>query len=348
MRQHSHAEFMQYAINLAQQGLGRCAPNPSVGCVLVKDGKILAAERTADAGRPHAETQALQTAGAAAHGATAYVTLEPCAHFGQTPPCAEALIASGIAKVFIAQIDPDSRVAGKGAKMLAAAGIAVDVGLCAEQAELVNRGFFKRVGRAMPFVTVKIATDANGRYLPAKNGKPQWVTGAQAQKYVHFLRSRADAIITTSATAIADNPQLTCRLMGLEDCSPQRVLIDRNLQVPRGANLYQNPPLWVFTGKEPVAGDFSAKFFHNFNPEPKWVLHEIAREGKNHVLVEAGSVFVTALLRAGLVDELVWVRSPKQLPRWKPMFLDISKIPSIQLQYTEQYGEDVASVYIVN
>lgn len=336
-------ELMQYALQMAQDGLGRCAPNPSVGCVIVKDGKILAAERTADSGRPHAETQALQAAADAGfdvHGAEVFVTLEPCSHHGQTAPCAEALVKAGVSKVHIAQIDPDPRVIGKGAKMLADAGIAVDVGLCGAQAEELNRGFFKRVSHGLPFVTVKVATDAEGRYLPAEKGAPQWVTSKRSRDYVHLLRSRADAILTTSSTVLADNPQLTCRLSGLEDFSPQRVIIDRHLRVPKTAALFKNPPLWVFTAKEVENEAFGVKYFKNYNVQPSWVFSILAKEGKNNLLVEAGPEFVAALLKTGLVDELLWFKSPQKISKRKPMFFAENALNGFVEVRREKIGED--------
>lgn len=337
----SHEDYMRYALQLARRGLGVCAPNPSVGCVIVKDGEIIAAEHTAPRGRPHAETQALQNATESVEGADVYVTLEPCSHYGVTPPCAEALIKAGIRKVFIAQIDHDSRVAGQGAKMLADAHIEVDIGLCYEEAQEINRGFFTRISHQRPFVTAKIATDIEGRYLPAKNGSIQWVTSEPARQFVHLLRADSDAIITTSETAIADNPQLTCRLPGMEDNSPQRVLIDRHLRVPPHSELLQNPPLWVFTQTQPSESQsLLAKYFVNEKCELSWVLKELAHEGKNNALVEAGPTFVAAMLRENLVDELIWIKSPKKLGKKQPMFLQENALQNFAEAKRRKIGDD--------
>jgi diaminohydroxyphosphoribosylaminopyrimidine deaminase/5-amino-6-(5-phosphoribosylamino)uracil reductase len=338
-------DFMRYALQIAERGLGVCAPNPSVGCVIVKNGVVIAAEHTAPTGRPHAETQAINNATESVEGADVYVTLEPCSHHGVTAPCAEALIRAGVRKVYIAQIDHDQRVAGRGAKMLADAHIDVEVGVCYEEAQEINRGFFSRISRHRPFVTVKIATDCEGRYALAKNGAPQWVSGEFSRKFVHMLRAKSDAIITSSGTATADNPQLTCRLKGLEDDSPQRVLVDRNLTTPLHHELFKNPPLWVFSQKSshenPLLG---VKYFHNENPSLEWMLKELAHEGKNNVLVEAGPKFVAAMLEKGLVDELIWIKSPKKLGKKAPEFLSIDALQNFTQVGSRKLGEDEAVI----
>jgi diaminohydroxyphosphoribosylaminopyrimidine deaminase/5-amino-6-(5-phosphoribosylamino)uracil reductase len=346
---HQSQDYMNYALQLARRGLGVCAPNPSVGCVIVKNGQIIAAEHTAANGRPHAESQALENAVEDPKGADVYVTLEPCAHHGLTPPCAEALVKAGVKNVYIAQIDPDPRVAGKGAKMLAEAGIGVAVGMCYDEAEEINRGFFKRILLAQPFVTAKIATDADRRYLPAKNGKPQWVTGETSRKYLHLLRSYFDVILTSSGTAIADNPQLNCRLPSMEDYSPQRVLIDRNLRTPISAQLFQNPPLWVFTAQageiDPVLG---VKYIQNADFSLQWVLQELSRDGINNVLVEAGPSFVQAFMRENLLGEILWFKSAKKLGAKAPLFFDEKLIENFHEIRREKVGDDELVTLRVN
>ncbi len=344
----SNEDYMRYALQMAARGVGVCAPNPSVGCVIVKDGQVLAAEHTAPSGRPHAESQAIANAVLDVKGADVYVTLEPCSHYGQTAPCAEGLVNAGVRKVYIAQIDPDSRVAGKGAKMLADAGIEVEVGLCYDEAQQINRGFFSRISRGRPHVSVKIATDADGRYLPAKKGAPQWVSCEMARKYVHMLRAQADVILTSSATAMADNPQLTCRLPGLEDDSPQRVLVDRNLEVPHNNSLLKEPPLWVFAQKKHEGeGAFGVKYFENSDFSLGWILQELGHEGKNNLLVETGPQFVAALLREGLVDELLWIRAGKKLPKKSPVFLAENALSGFEQVLTERLGDDELLTYRV-
>lgn len=346
MRKPSDLEYMNYAIQLAKRGLGVCAPNPSVGCVIVKNGQIIAAEHTAPNGRPHAESQALANCVEDPQDADVYVTLEPCAHYGVTPPCAEALLKAKVKRVFIAQIDPDPRVAGKGAKILADSGIAINVGLCYDEAEEINRGFFKRIALSRPFVTVKIATDSVGRYATAKNGKPVWVSSEKARKHVQLLRATMDAIITTSATAIADNPQLNCRLNGLEDFSPQRILIDRNLQVPSSTNLFKNPPLWVYTKKlDEIPPLMGVKYIQNADLSFEWILQELAKEGKNNLLVEAGPRFVKELLDGGFVDELIWYKSKKQLNVKMPFFLHEHDIKNLAIAKTDDIGEEQIHIF---
>lgn len=337
----THEDYMRYALQLARRGVGACAPNPSVGCVIVKNYEIISAEHTALNGRPHAESQAIANATESCKGADVYVTLEPCSHYGQTAPCAEALVKAGVRKVFIAQIDHDPRVAGKGAKMLADAHIDVEIGICYDDAQDINRGFFSRISKKRPFVTLKIATDYEGRYLPAKKGKPQWVSGEAARQYVHLLRANSDVIITSSSTAIADSPELTCRLPGLEDESPQRVLVDRNLRVPTTNSLLQNPPLWIFTEKHlDDEGAFGVKYFHNHQFTFKWMLGELGHEGMNNAMIEAGPDFAAAALKEGLVDEVVWIKSTKKLGKKQPMFLEDNALNSFTETERKNIGED--------
>ncbi len=226
----SAARWMRLALSLAERGLGTTWPNPSVGCVLVKDGAPVGIGWTQPGGRPHAETMALQQAGEAACGATAYVTLEPCAHHGHTPPCVEALIAAGIAEVVVAVEDPDPRVSGKGLARLREAGLRVTTGVMEQEAAALNAGFFLRVREHRPFVSVKCATSLDGR-VATSSGESQWITGAAARRHAHGLRARYDAILVGVGTVLADDPLLTCRLPGLVDRSPVRVVLDRQLRM---------------------------------------------------------------------------------------------------------------------
>src|SRR4051812_5207713 len=237
------------ALALARRGLGNVWPNPAGGCVIVNAGRIVGRGGTQPSGRPHAETEAIARAGEAARGATAYVTLEPCCHWGRTPPCAEALIASGVSRVVASIEDPDKRVAGGGLARLRAAGIAVESGLGAEEAEEINAGFFRRERTGRPLVTLKLATSLDGRIATA-SGESRWITRPLARERTHLLRATHDAILAGTATVLADNPQLTCRLSGLEHRSPVRVALDRNLVIPPGARLVaeaEQVPTWVVT-----------------------------------------------------------------------------------------------------
>ena len=224
-------------------------PNPAVGCVIVRDDRVVGRGWTQPGGRPHAETEALARAGAAAEGATAYVTLEPCCHWGRTPPCADALIAAGVARVVVAVEDPDPRVAGGGIARLRAAGIAVEAGLGAAEAAEINAGFFLRVRHGRPLVTLKLATSLDGR-IATPIGESRWITGPAARERAHLLRATHDAILVGTGTVIADDPQLTCRLPGLADHSPVRVALDRQLRIPLEAHLIaeaRQVPTWVVT-----------------------------------------------------------------------------------------------------
>src|SRR6266705_1008472 len=217
-------QAMRAALALARRGLGRVWPNPAVGCAIVKDGRVVGRGWTQPGGRPHAETEALARAGGAAHGATAYVTLEPCCHSGRTPPCADALVVAALE-------DPDPRVVGGGLARLRAAGIAVEAGLCAAEAAEINAGFFQRVRLGRPLVTLKLATSLDGRIATA-SGESRWITGPAARERAHLLRVTHDAILVGTDTVLADNPQLTCRLPGLGHRSPVRIAIDRELRIP--------------------------------------------------------------------------------------------------------------------
>ncbi|WP_448189712.1 bifunctional diaminohydroxyphosphoribosylaminopyrimidine deaminase/5-amino-6-(5-phosphoribosylamino)uracil reductase RibD [Azospirillum sp. sgz301742] len=315
---------MRAALALAARGLGSTAPNPSVGCVLVKDGVVVGRGWTQPGGRPHGETEALRRAGTAARGATAYVSLEPCNHHGKTPPCSEALIASGVARVVVACEDPDPRVAGNGVKRLREAGVRVDVGVCADEAWELNRGFFSRILHDRPLVTLKLATTLDGR-IATHGGESKWITGPQARALGHGLRARHDAIMVGIRTAMADDPELTCRLPGLEARSPVRVVFDSRLRLPLTCKLVRTAkqvPTWIVTRDDcdglrrqalidcgvqlvPVACDGSGL------PDPVRAMAELAKRGLTRVLVEGGATLAASLLRAGLVDRLEWFRAAR-------------------------------------
>lgn len=238
--------FMRYALRLGRRGQGVTWPNPSVGCVLVKEGRVVGLGVTAPSGRPHAEVIALTQAQTQARGATAYVTLEPCAHHGQTPPCAQALIDAGVARVVVALGDPDPRVDGGGLAMLRAAGITVEVGLCAAEAQDDHAGFLSRIEKGRPLVTLKLATSLDGRIATA-SGESQWITGPLARRVVHAERMRHDAVMVGAGTVRMDDPSLTVRDMGAVR-QPVRVIVSRKLDVPYAAKLRQSldqAPLWI-------------------------------------------------------------------------------------------------------
>ena len=242
----SDENHMAQALRLAARGLGLCWPNPAVGCVIARDGLILGRGWTQPGGRPHAETMALAQAGPAARGATAYVTLEPCAHHGKTPPCAEALIAAGISRVVSAVTDPDARVSGRGHAMLRAAGIAVTEGVLEAEALALNIGFFQRVQQGKPFVTLKLALTLDGRIANAA-GASRWITGPLARRQTHAMRACHDAVMVGIGTALADDPDLTVRDLGMPH-QPLRIVIDTHLRLPATSRLAQTArdvPVWL-------------------------------------------------------------------------------------------------------
>jgi diaminohydroxyphosphoribosylaminopyrimidine deaminase / 5-amino-6-(5-phosphoribosylamino)uracil reductase len=310
---------MHHALMLAERVLGTTAPNPAVGCVIVKDGIVIGRGRTASGGRPHAETEALAQAGETARGATAYVSLEPCAHTGQTPPCTEALIHAGIARVVAAVEDPDPRVGGRGFQRLREAGIEVLTGICAQEAAALNAGFFKRVRQGRPLVTLKIAQSRDGKTVTPP-GASQWITGEAARAFGHLLRARNDAILIGVGTALADDPLLTCRLPGLEDRSPLRVVLDTRLRLPASSQLARTArdiPTLAFTtaaggGALQASGIAIIRTEADPSGRPRLeaVLAELGRRGITRLLVEGGATVHTAFLDQGLADRLEVFTAP--------------------------------------
>lgn len=304
---------MALALTLGQRGLGRVWPNPAVGCVIVNGGRVVGRGWTSDGGRPHAETMALAQAGHAARGADVFVTLEPCAHHGQTPPCAAALIAAGVARVVIACTDPDPRVAGRGAAMLQAAGIAVQIGIGAAQALRDHAGFFSRITAGRPMVTLKLANTLDGRIATA-NGESRWITGAQARRAVHALRARHDAVMVGAGTVRADDPRLDVRDLGITR-QPVRVVISRALKIPRDCHLTQQAravPLWLCHGAGADVAPFVALGAVSLpcavragQVDPISALAALGAAGITRVLCEGGGMLAASLLGADLVDEVV-------------------------------------------
>lgn len=276
---------MRHALALARRGLGNVWPNPAVGCVLVRGGVVVGRGWTQPGGRPHAEAMALAQAGEAAQGATAYVTLEPCAHHGKTPPCAEALLRSGVARVVTALTDPDPRVAGRGHAILRAAGIEVSEGVCEAEARAVQQGFLSRIQRGRPMLTLKLAASFDGRIATAA-GESQWITGAEARRHVHALRLAHDAVMVGGETARADRPGLNVRGFGPVR-QPVRIVLSSRPLPDLPAEGLRHGPLWQLAGR------------------PEDVMAELGARGLTRVLCEGGGVLAAALLRAGLVDQLI-------------------------------------------
>jgi diaminohydroxyphosphoribosylaminopyrimidine deaminase/5-amino-6-(5-phosphoribosylamino)uracil reductase len=314
---------MRAALALAARGLGRVWPNPAVGCVLVRDGgagPVVARGWTQPGGRPHAETEAIRRAGDAARRATAYVTLEPCAHTGKTPPCAEALVAAGIARAVVAVEDPDPRVSGRGIARLREAGIRVDVGACAAEASELNAGFFLRVTQGRPLVSLKLATSLDGR-IATRSGDSRWITGEAARRRGHLLRATHDAILIGTGTALADDPELTCRLPGLDDRSPVRVVLDRQLRLPEGTKILAagSVPTLIVTAAPGDATRITvlqrggAQVIEVPASDGRLSLPDTVRalggRGITRLLVEGGSMLAASLLQQDLVDRIDWFRS---------------------------------------
>ncbi len=354
----SDTRFMRLALSLGRRGLGRCAPNPAVGCVIVKDGRIVGRGWTQPGGRPHAETVALAQAGAEARGATAYVTLEPCAHHGETPPCAAALAEAGVGRVVVAVGDPDPRVDGGGIAMLRDAGIAVDTGLCAEEAKADLAGFLSRVTLGRPMVTLKLANSFDGRIATA-SGDSQWITGAAARRHVHAMRATHDAVMIGAGTARVDDPSLTVRGLGA-DHQPVRVVVSRHLDLPmisQLAHTAREVPVWICHGRRAVPELVSA--WDGIGAEmievdeahgtldPSSVLQALGARGLTRVYCEGGGGLAASLLAAGLVDELVGYTAGVALgaegrPTLAAMGIErLADAPRFDLVETRAIGGDV-------
>lgn len=313
---------MRSALALARRGLGNTWPNPSVGCVIVNNGRVVGRAVTAPGGRPHAEPQALAMAGAAARGAIAYVTLEPCCHHGRTPPCTDALIAAGIARVVIAAHDPDPRVNGQGAARLRAAGIAVEQGMLEDEANEVLAGFRQRITTGRPLVTLKLASTLDGR-IATKSGESRWITGEAARRIAHALRGRHDAVLVGVGTVLADNPDLTCRLPGFRSTPVVRVVADSHLRTPLMARLVataHDTPTWMLIrhGTDAVRraafADLGIRLIEvpgaDAGVDLQAGLTALGTAGITRLLVEGGAQIAAALLRAGLVDRIAWFHAP--------------------------------------
>ena len=307
--------FMAHALGLARRGLGRVWPNPAVGCVLVQDGRIVGRGFTQPGGRPHAETVALAGAGDAARGATTYVTLEPCAHHGTTPPCAEALVAAGVARVVSALQDPDPRVAGRGHAILRGAGIEVSEGVLEPEVRALQRGFLTRVVHGQPMLTLKLATSLDGRIATA-SGESRWITGPEARARVHAMRAAHDAVLVGAGTARADDPSLTVRGFG-PVAQPVRIVAARSLDLPVDSVLgrtAREAPVWLLHGPSAPA-DARAEWARTGGRlitvaegagglDPAAMMRALGEAGLTRVFCEGGGQLAASLLRAGLVDEI--------------------------------------------
>ena len=311
-------KFMSRALLLAKKGIYTTAPNPNVGCVLVKEGEVVGEGWHKKAGEAHAEINALQQAGNKAEGATAYVTLEPCCHKGKTPPCSDALIKAKIKRVVAAMIDPHSKVAGKGLKQLESAGIFVESGLLEDQAKELNLGFIKRMKKRLPYVRCKLAMSLDGRTAMA-SGESKWITSSAAREDVQHLRAKSGAILTGVGTVLADDPSMTVRLEGV-DAQPIRVVVDTNLSMSANAKMLKEQGktiLMTCSADEAIAqslkdagADIHMMPYCNTSVDLASVLQQLSDMQINDVLLETGATLSGAMLQAGLIDELIIYMAP--------------------------------------
>jgi len=320
---------MSYALRLGRRAMGTTAENPNVGCVIVRDGRVLGIGWTQPGGRPHAETEALAMSGDGARGATAYVTLEPCAHHGRTPPCAEALARAGLARVVTAIKDPDHRVSGAGHRILREAGIEVVSGIAADDARRDLAGFLMRIVRRRPQVILKLAVSADGK-IAAGVGQRTAITGEAVKARVHLLRAQCDAILVGMGTVVVDDPELTCRLPGLETRSPRPFVLSRGRDLPPSSKLAR-------AGATVLHGSVNA------------ALGVLGQRGINRLLVEGGAVTARSFWDAGMVDEVQIFRSPDCIgaggvDALAGLELD-SALQPFALREEERLGPDRLTVY---
>ena len=361
--------FMQLALDLAKRGEFTTTPNPSVGCVLVKDGKVVGKGFHAKAGEPHAEVMALREAGENARGATAYVTLEPCSHFGRTPPCAKGLVEAGVSKVIAAMCDPNPQVAGKGLQILSDAGIQSAVGLLEENAEQLNKGFLKRMRTGKPFVQLKLAMSIDGKTAMA-SGESKWITGAQARADVQQYRAKASAILSTSQTVLADDPSLNVRWEELPSDvkagyaqeklrQPVRVILDSTHKVRSDFNVFSTEsPVWLVGEDDypltgfPVFTEYLQLDRNQSETRLQALMSALGKRQINTLWVEAGATLAGALIAENLVDELIIYMAPKLLGDQArdlchlPNLTQLVDAPLWQLQSCEPVGDDLKLIYI--
>nr|PZN63454.1 MAG: bifunctional diaminohydroxyphosphoribosylaminopyrimidine deaminase/5-amino-6-(5-phosphoribosylamino)uracil reductase RibD [Pseudomonadota bacterium] len=345
---------MARALELAGKGLNTTDPNPRVGCVLVRDGRIIAEGWHERPGGPHAEPAALAAAGPAARGATAYVTLEPCSHFGRTPPCADALIAAGVAEVVYALDDPNPEVSGRGAARLREHGIRVRSGLMADRSIAINPGYFKRRREGLPFVRVKVAASLDGR-TALENGESRWITSEAARTDVQHARARSSVVLTGIGTVLADDPALDVRLPGCTR-QPLRVVLDSQLRTPPTARVLGREGRVLVYGVpdhpdrrralERAGAEVAIVPAHGARPDLPAVLRLLAARGANEVWVEAGAELAGAFLREGLFDELVLYLAPTLLGPGRPLaalppLAALAARPRLRFANVRQVGEDL-------
>lgn len=352
--------WMRLALGLGARGLGQVAPNPAVGCVIVRDGRVLGRGWTQPTGRPHAETMALMQAGNA-QGATAYVTLEPCAHQGKTPPCASALIGAGIRRVVCPISDPDPRVSGKGFAMLRAAGLEVDIGLMAKEARAAHAGFLLVKNKSRPFITLKLAASLDGR-IATDSGESRWITGPESRRYVHLLRAKNDAVMIGRGTAETDDPMLDIRDMGLARANPVRIVLDSELSLSPNSRLAKScaeTPLWMMHRRGAKGLNAWQKTMATLIETPateggltvKPLLQTLADNGLTRILVEGGGTLAARLIQENQVDQIQIFHAGLLLgangtPALAPLsFMALKDFPRLELKHTRTLGQDSLTIW---
>jgi diaminohydroxyphosphoribosylaminopyrimidine deaminase/5-amino-6-(5-phosphoribosylamino)uracil reductase len=358
---------MRAALSLARRGLGTTWPNPSVGCVIVRDGRVVGRSTTAPGGRPHAEPIAVNMAGEQAKGATAYVTLEPCCHWGRSPPCTDALIAAGISRVVVAATDPDRRVNGQGLAKLRDAGLEVETGLLEAEALETLIGFNHRITLGRPMVTLKLASSLDGR-IATHGGESQWITGTPARRLAHAMRGRHDAVMVGVGTVLADNPDLTCRIPGFRApaSTPNvRVIADSHLRTPLTSRLLTSAgeiPTWFLLregsnlARENAFATIGAKLIKvpgsSAGVDLTAAMAALGTAGLTRILVEGGGQLAAALLRDDLVDRIAWFHAPAIMggdgwPAVQAFGVErLDQMPRFKRDSETIVGDDMLSEYI--
>jgi diaminohydroxyphosphoribosylaminopyrimidine deaminase/5-amino-6-(5-phosphoribosylamino)uracil reductase len=351
--------WMALALSMGQRGLGQTWPNPSVGCVIVKNGRVLGRGHTQQGGRPHAEIMALRQAGSAADGATVYVTLEPCAHTGQTPPCASALIDANLSRVVIATTDPDARVAGRGIQMLRDAGIEITMDVLKSDADIAHAGFFSRIKLNRPFVTLKLAISLDGR-IATSTGDSEWITGDQSRRFVHYLRATHDAVMVGRGTVLADDPTLNVRGFG-KMRQPVRVVVDSNMNSAPNGNLAKtanDTPVWFCHTQQ---ADFTpwnntgaisipCETIEN-RVDIAHAMTKLANAGLTRVFCEGGGTLGGSLITSDLVDQLIIMQAGVAIGAdGKPSLgamqnTILANAPRYALDDLRQLGNDTISIW---
>ena len=356
-------KWMSVALSLAKRTKGATWPNPNVGCVIVKDDKLIGRGWTAPTGRPHAETQALKSAGAASANSTAYVTLEPCAHTGKTKPCTSSLIRANVARVVIATRDPDPRVSGQGLKLLKNAGISITEGILKDEACYEHFGFFNRILNGKPKITLKLATSLDGK-IATKNNESKWITGERSRKLTHLYRMQSDAVMIGSRTAIMDDPSLNVRHITSKQ-QPAKIIIDTTLKTPLTSKIFQSAnefktiiccghnvdqslvSIWINQGSKII------KCKTNMDGKIDLIdaMKHLGTIGINNIFCEGGASLATSLLKADLIDEFISMTSGLLIgANGRSVvgnfdYLSISKLPILKLRESYKYGQDVVSIW---